>query len=140
MSLVFGFTVYGRIALIFCILNCTPLSQFLYTGIRLCFLSICLYENLYFKDFIIGLAVINHIFFRITTKLAKRLCEEGMHLTIVIKGRKLIIFIKLNLVEIFLLIIFGMIKDIQKDIDSMFYKIVLWKEVCHRKQKNPSRY
>lgn len=49
---------------------------------------------MYFEDFIIDLAVINHIFFRITTKLAKRLCEEGMNLNIVIKGRKLIIFFK----------------------------------------------
>lgn len=78
---------------------------------------------MYFEDFIIDLAVINHIFFRITTKLAKRLCEEGMNLNIVIKGRKLIIFFKINLVSIFLFIIIGMIKDIQKEIDSMFYKL-----------------
>lgn len=47
-----------------------------------------------FRGFHLDLAVINHIFFRITTKLAKRLCEEGMKLNIVIKGRKLIIFLK----------------------------------------------
>lgn len=47
-----------------------------------------------FRGFHLDLAVINHIFFRITTKLAKRLCEEGMNLNIVIKGRKLIIFFK----------------------------------------------